>query len=103
MEKRRTITKKHLIQRISEERGIHLHDVGHVIQEFLDKITECLSQGDRLELRDFGIFEVVVRKSKIGRNPLKAAIPIVIPERAVVKFNAGKKLRFSLSNVKIGK
>lgn len=91
--KRSTMTKKKLIHSISQERGIHPNDVRHVIQSFLDKMTDCLSEGDRLEFRDFGVFEVVERKQKIGRNPKKAAEPIVIPARNAVKFTPGKKMR----------
>ena len=68
-----TITKKKLIQTISSTKGLHPNDVRNVIQAFLDAMTDTLSQGDRLEFRDFGVFEVVERKQKIGRNPKKAA------------------------------
>jgi len=56
-------------------------------------MTEYLSDGDRLEFRDFGVFEVVKRKQKIGRNPKNAAVPIIIPERKAVKFTPGKKMK----------
>lgn len=88
-----TMTKKKLIQLISQDKGIHPNDVRHVIQAFLDKMTECLQNGDRLEFRDFGVFEVVKRKQKIGRNPKKASVPIIIPARAAVKFTPGKKIK----------
>ena len=85
-----TVTKKKLIQTISQTKGLHPNDVRNVIQAFLDAMTDSLSQGDRLEFRDFGVFEVVERKQKIGRN---AAVPIVIPARKAVKFTPGKKMR----------
>lgn len=88
-----TMTKKKLIHSISQDKSIHPNDVRHVIQAFLDKMTECLSGGSRLEFRDFGVFEVVERKQKIGRNPKKAADPIIIPARLAVKFTPGKKMR----------
>lgn len=88
-----TMTKKKLINSISQEKGIHPNDVRHVIQAFLDEITDCLSKGQRLEFREFGVFEVVERKQKIGRNPKNAAVPIVIPARMAVKFTPGKKMR----------
>ena len=88
-----TITKKKLIQVISQDRGVHPNDVRNVIQSFLDKMTEYLSNGDRLEFRDFGVFEIVERKQKIGRNPKNAGVPIVIPARRAVKFTAGKNMR----------
>jgi len=46
-----------------------------------------------LEFRDFGVFEVVKRKQKIGRNPKNASVPIIIPERRAVKFTPGKKMK----------
>lgn len=88
-----TITKKKLVQVISQARGIHPNDVRNVIQSFLDTMTEYLARGDRLEFRDFGVFEIVRRKQKIGRNPKNAAVPIVIPARAAVKFTPGKNMR----------
>ncbi len=91
--KKQTVTKKQLVHAISQEKGIHPNDVRHVIQAFLDKMIECLSEGERLEFRDFGVFEVIQRKQKIGRNPKNAAVPIVIPARNAVKFTPGKKMR----------
>lgn len=88
-----TITKKKLIQVISQGQRIHPNDVRNVVQSFLDLMTEYLSHGDRLEFRDFGVFEIVERKQKIGRNPKNAGVPIVIPARPAVKFTSGKKMR----------
>ncbi len=88
-----TITKKNLIQKIAYKKGMHPNDVRMVIQAFLDEMTDSLSHGDRLEFRDFGVFEVVERKQKIGRNPKNAAVPIVIPARKAVKFTPGKKMK----------
>lgn len=91
--KKGTMTKKKLINSISQEREMNPNDVRHVIQSFLDKMTKCLAEGERLEFRDFGVFEVVERKQKIGRNPKNAAVPIIIPARHAVKFTPGKKMR----------
>jgi integration host factor subunit beta len=88
-----TVTKKKLIQTISQSKGVHPNDVRSIIQAFLDEMTESLAQGQRLEFRDFGVFELVRRKPKIGRNPKNASVPIVIPERIAVKFTPGKKMR----------
>ncbi|MEI8329450.1 MAG: HU family DNA-binding protein [Chlamydiia bacterium] len=88
-----TVTKKKLIQLISQERGVHPNDVRNVIQSFLDALTDYLAEGDRLEFRDFGVFEIVERKQKIGRNPKNAGVPIVIPARRAVKFTPGKKMK----------
>jgi len=91
-----TITKRNLVDFISQDKGIHPNDVRNVIQAFLDRMTDCLSKGERLEFRDFGVFEVVRRKQKIGRNPKKADEPIIIPERPAVKFTPGKRMKTSI-------
>jgi len=88
-----TITKKKLIGEIARKHGLHPNDVHSVVQEFLDGVINALSEGNRLEFRDFGIFEVVRRKQKVGRNPKNAVVPIVIPERSAVKFTPGKKMK----------
>jgi integration host factor subunit beta len=90
---KRTVTKKDLVNQISLEKNIHPNEVRHIIQAFLDKMMDSLAQGDRLEFREFGIFDVVRRKQKIGRNPKKASVSIVIPSRNAVKFTPGKKMR----------
>lgn len=88
-----TVTKKKLIQKISQKKGLHPNEVRKVVQAFLDEMTETLTEGDRLEFRDFGVFEVVERKQKIGRNPKNAAVPIIIPARKAVKFTPGKNMK----------
>lgn len=91
--RKQTVTKKDLVNHISQELGIHPNEVRHIIQTFMDKMMETLAQGARLEFREFGIFEVVRRKQKVGRNPKKASVSIVIPSRNAVKFTPGKKMR----------
>lgn len=93
-----TTTKQKLISTIATEMGIHPHDVRHVVQAFLNKMTKHLKDGDRLEFRDFGVFEVVKRKPKIGRNPKQADVPIVIPAYNTVKFTPGKRMRQLVNN-----
>jgi integration host factor subunit beta len=96
-----TITKKELVQKISQARGLHPNEVRNVIQSFLDEMTDCLARGDRLEFRDFGVFEIVERKQKIGRNPKNAAVPIVIPARPAVKFTPGKKMKKDIEKLPV--
>jgi nucleoid DNA-binding protein len=69
------------------------HEVFDIIQKTLDCIAETLARGDRVELRNFGVFEVQVRKARIGRNPRSPAREVTIPQRAIVKFKAGKEMR----------
>lgn len=101
IERKSTMTKKKLIQSISIEKSVHPSDVRQVIQAFLDKMIESLSDGERLEFRDFGVFEVVRRKQKVGRNPKNASVRIVIPERTAVKFTPGKKMRKIIEKLNI--
>lgn len=87
------MTKRDLVVRISKETGITQEDVYAVIQKTLDYITEGLTEGDHIEFRDFGVFEVSVRKARIGRNPNKPDQVVNIPERRVVKFKPGKRMK----------
>ena len=88
-----TVTKKELVQLIAQKKGVHPNDVREVIQTFLDMMTDSLAQGNRIEFRDFGVFEIVERKQKVGRNPKNASVPIIIPARKAVKFTSGKKMK----------
>jgi len=87
------MTKRDLVVRISEETGLVQQQVLDVIQKTLDHISTALSQGETVELRNFGVFEVKVRKARIGRNPNSPARDVRIPPRAVVKFKPGKEMR----------
>lgn len=89
----RTMTKRDLVIRISEETGLVQQQVLDVVQRTLDYIAEAVSKGDKVELRNFGVFEVKVRKARIGRNPNAPATDVPIPQRAVVKFKPGKEMR----------
>ncbi len=88
-----TLTKRDLVIRISEETNLIQQQVLDVVQKTLDHIAEALAKGDKVELRNFGVFEVKVRKARIGRNPNAPATDVPIPERSVVKFKPGKEMR----------
>ncbi|NQU41328.1 MAG: integration host factor subunit beta [Lentisphaerae bacterium] len=91
------MTKRDLVVRISSETGLIQEDVYAVIQKTLDCITEALGKGDHIELREFGVFDVCVRKARIGRNPNKPENTVRIPERKVVKFKAGKRMKETIA------
>jgi nucleoid DNA-binding protein len=91
------LTKKHLVTRISKETGIIQQDVFAVIQKTLEYVTEALAGGRDVELRNFGVFEVRLTKSRVGRNPQKPETDVIIPARATVKFKAGKVMRQRVS------
>ena len=87
------MTKRDLVVRISEETGLVQQDVLNVVQKTLDYIGEAVAQGVKVELRNFGVFEVKIRKARVGRNPNAPAADVRIPPRAVVKFKPGKEMR----------
>ena len=87
------LTKRDLVVRISNETGMVQQDVLNVIQRTLDHLTESLAQGQAVELRNFGVFEVKLRKARVGRNPNRPEHDVPIPPRAVVKFKAGKEMK----------
>ena len=86
-------TKRDLVIRISNDTGLIQQDVMAVVQKTLDYSTEALIAGKNVELRNFGVFEVKLRKPRVGRNPNDPAKDVQIPARAVVKFKAGKEMR----------
>ncbi len=87
------MTKRDLVVRISEETGMVQQVVLDIVQRTLDQIAEAVAQGTKVELRNFGVFEVKVRKARVGRNPNSPAADVPIPPRAVVKFKPGKEMR----------
>ena len=87
------MTKRDLVVKIARETNIIQSDVAEIVQITLDSIAQELMAGKDIELRNFGVFEIKVRKSRKGRNPNDPKHEVVIPERAVVKFRAGKELR----------
>jgi nucleoid DNA-binding protein len=87
-----TLTKRDLVTRISEETRLTQQQVLDVVQRTLDYIGESLAKGDKVELRNFGVFEVKTRKARVGRNPNAPETDVPIPARSVVKFKAGKEM-----------
>lgn len=76
-----------------EERVPTQLEVMAIVQKLLDHMSKAVSQGLKIELRNFGVFEVKIRKARVGRNPNKPEVDVPIPQRAVVKFKAGKDMR----------
>ena len=90
------MTKRDIVVRISEETGLVQQQVLAVVQKTLDYISDAVAKGKTVELRNFGVFEVKVRKARIGRNPNRPETDVPIPKRAVVKFKPGKEMRESV-------
>ena len=87
------MTKRDLVMRIAKETGLIQQDVFAVLQKTLDYIVESLAKGESVEFRNFGVFEVRIRKSRIGRNPNKPTHVVTIPTRKVVKFKMGRIMK----------
>jgi len=87
------MTKRDFVVKISAETGIVQQDVLAVVQKLLDHITDALKAGEHIEFRDFGAFDVVMRKARTGRNPNRPTDTVHIPPRRTVKFKPGKKMR----------
>ena len=91
-----TITKKELIDRIADATGQRRVQVKKVVQQFLDEIIGELGQGNRLEFRDFGVFETKLRKARRAQNP-KTLQPVEVPEKRTVKFKVGRLMKQKLA------
>lgn len=91
----RTITKKELIDRIADRLGQNRHHVKQTVQSFLDEIILEIGSGNRLEFRDFGVFEIRERKGRTAQNP-RTLEPVKVPPRKVVKFKVGRLMQRSL-------
>src|SRR4051794_11647673 len=93
-----TITKKELIDRIADSSGGRRVQVKKVVQQFLDEIVGELGRGNRLEFRDFGVFETKLRKAHKAQNP-KTLEPVAVPEKRTVKFKVGRLMKQRLGDM----
>lgn len=91
------MTKRDLLVSISEKTGMTQAQVLRILQATLDHISNAVAKGTTVELRNFGVFEVKVRKARVGRNPKRPDTPVPIPRRAAVKFKPGKEMREAVS------
>ncbi|MBI9019557.1 MAG: integration host factor subunit beta [Phycisphaerae bacterium] len=90
-----TITKKELIDQISEKSGYKRVVVKKVIQTFLDDVIDELGRDNRLEFRDFGVFETKCRASRVAQNP-KTLERVEVPAKRTVKFKVGRLMKLRL-------
>ena len=96
-----TITKKDLVERICGGASGRRLEVKRTLQQFLDLIVDELGKGNRLEFRDFGVFEVRSRAARTAQNP-KTLAPVRVPARRTVKFKAGREMRNRLEGTANG-
>ncbi|HEV56318.1 MAG TPA: HU family DNA-binding protein [Phycisphaerales bacterium] len=91
-----TVTKKELIDRIAEKTQAKRVVVKRIVQAFLDEVIEELARDNRLEFRDFGVFETRVRAARRAQNP-KTLEQVEVPAKRTVKFKMGRLMRQQLS------
>jgi len=82
------MTKKDIVVKIADDAGVKQIDVKNVVQRTFDCIIDSLSKGETVELRNFGVFKVKMRKGRMGRNP-RTGDAVPIPEKKVVTFKPG--------------
>lgn len=87
-----TITKKDLIDRIAESTDQRRVVVKKTVQEFLNAVIDELGKGNRLEFRDFGVFETKIRRPRQAQNP-KTLQPVPVPAKRTVKFKPGRLMK----------
>ncbi|MHC4260523.1 MAG: HU family DNA-binding protein [Planctomycetota bacterium] len=90
-----TITKKELISRIAERTQAKRVLVKRIVQAFLDEIISELCKDNRLEFRDFGVFETRTKAARIAQNP-KTLERVDVPAKRTVKFKMGRLMRQNL-------
>ena len=91
-----TTSKKDLCDRIAETHQLNSVLTKKVIHSFLDEILEELAKGNRLEFRDFGVFEPRLKKGREGQNP-QTLEKVPIPDRRIVKFKMGQAMKQRLN------
>jgi nucleoid DNA-binding protein len=85
------VTKKEIVKTISEEIGLTQLKTKEIVQKTFDAIVETLVEDRRIELRNFGVFEVKKRAARKARNPRTGA-KVFVPEKFVVTFKPGKEM-----------
>jgi len=91
-----TITKKELIDRIAEGTRAKRVVVKRIIQSFLDEVISELANNNRLEFRDFGVFETRTRAARVAQNP-KTLERVKVPSKRTVKFKMGRLMKEKLA------
>jgi nucleoid DNA-binding protein len=85
------VTKKEIVRTISEEIGLTQLQTKEIVQKTFDAIVEALVADHRIELRNFGVFEVKRRAPRKARNP-RTGDKVFVPEKYVVTFKPGKEM-----------
>lgn len=86
------MTKKDIILKVSDETNLKQIDVKNVIQKTFACIIEALVRGEKIELRNFGVFKIKQRRSRTGRNP-RTGQTVPVPPRKAVVFKPGLEMK----------
>jgi len=86
------MTKKDIILKVSDETNLKQTDVKKIVQKSFDYMVEALVRGEKIELRNFGVFKIKERKSRTGRNPRTGQV-VPVPARKVVVFKPGLEMK----------
>ena len=93
------MTKNELVRELAEDFEIPRKQVGELVEAMLDKITEILKAGDKVQLTPFGQFKIRDRAARVARNP-QTGEPVNVPAKRVLKFTAGRTLKEAVGTAK---
>ncbi len=97
----KTVTKKELVNRIADRTGVTKVVAKEIIQSFLNAIIDELAEGNRLEFREFGVFESRDRAARRAQNP-RTLEKVEVPAKRIVKFKVGRLMRKKVGGEDIG-
>ena len=92
------MTKKEIVKTISEEIGVTQLKTKEIVQKTFDAIIDTLVTDGRIELRNFGVFEVKKRAARNARNP-RTGDKVLVPEKYVVTFKPGKEMEARVGGI----
>ena len=92
-----SVTKRQIVERIAKQTGQTQAITQDIIQSFMDEIVAELAKGNKLEFRDFAVFEVVTRRSRAARNP-KTGEDVFVPEGRAVRFKMGRQMKHRVAS-----
>ena len=96
------MTKSELIERLADRYPqLVLKDAEYAVKMILDAMTQALLEGNRIEIRGFGSFDLSYRPQRVGRNP-KSGEKVLVPEKYAPHFKAGKELRDRVAATAMG-
>jgi integration host factor subunit beta len=88
----KTVSKKEIVKTVAEELAMPASEVAQVVQGFMDQLVDELARGNRLEFREFGIFDLKERKARKARNP-RTGDEVLVAAKTVVVFKPGKRMK----------